>query len=246
MIICVDLDSTLLKNDLSISDYTLDILNKCQELGHLIVIDTARNYDRTIKIAKLINADYYICNAGSQIFDKDSKTIFKEPIPEDITSKVVKYAIKHCEILSLQTEKILYTNIDRERSDRVLFSPNDEYLYPAYKILCYNLKIDISSYLDKYNLEYVNYENGKWGRISYKHLNKLFGLNKILELTSYTLDDVIYFGDDIGDIPCIESCKEGIAVGNSLPLVKDKANYVCDTNENDGVAKYLATKFDIK
>ena len=54
MIICVDLDSTLLKNDLSISDYTLDILNKCQELGHLIVIDTARNYDRTIKIAKLI------------------------------------------------------------------------------------------------------------------------------------------------------------------------------------------------
>ncbi len=43
------------------------------------------------------------------------------------------------------------------------------------------LKEDISKYLDEFGLEYVNYENGKWGRISYKHLNKLFGIKKVLE-----------------------------------------------------------------
>lgn len=246
MIICVDLDSTLLKNDLSLSQYSLDVLNKCQKNGHLIVINTARNYDRTIKIANTINADYFICNAGSQIFDRDSNLIYDEPIPKDITSKVVKHVIGLCEILSLQTEKILYTNIDREKSDRVLFKPNDSFEYDAYKILCYNLKEEIAKYLGAFGLEYVNYENGKWGRISYKHLNKLFGVKKVIEKLNLHLSDVIYFGDDIGDISCIESCGIGVAVENALPCVKEVSDFVCDSNENDGVAKYLASKFNIR
>ena len=246
MIICVDLDSTLLKNDLSLSDYSLNVLNKCQNNGHIIVINTARNYDRTIKIARLINADYFICNAGSQIFDRDSNLIYNEPVPKDITSKVVNYVIGLCEILSLQTEKILYTNIDREKSDRVLFKEDDSYEYNAYKILCYNLKEDISKYLDEFGLEYVNYENSKWGRISYKHLNKLFGIKKVLEKLNLYLSDVIYFGDDVGDISCIESCGTGVAVENALSCVKEVSDFVCDSNENDGVAKFLAMKFNIE
>ena len=90
------------------------------------------------------------------------------------------------------------------------------------------------------------YIESKWGRISYKHLNKLFGVKKVIEKLKLDLSDVIYFGDDIGDIPCIEACGIGVAVDNALPCVKEVSDFVCDSNENDGVAKYLASKFNIR
>jgi hydroxymethylpyrimidine pyrophosphatase-like HAD family hydrolase len=40
--IFVDLDRTLLRNDKSVSDYTISILKKCKELGIKIIVASAR------------------------------------------------------------------------------------------------------------------------------------------------------------------------------------------------------------
>jgi len=244
-IICVDLDKTLLRSDLSISEYTLDVLSKCKENGHLIVIDTARNLERTRKYSKLINADYTICNAGSQIFNKDLELIYDKPIPKEVVSIVTKQVIEYCDILSIQAKDILYTNIDKElNSGRVLF-PDDLYMFDAYKILCCNLNIDITNIVSQYGLEYVKYEEGYWGRISLVDVNKLSGITYVLNRINKNLNDVIYFGDDIGDIPCIKECGCGVAMSNSVQMVLEIANYICDSNDNDGVAKFIDTMFNI-
>ena len=50
---------------------------------------------------------------------------------------------------------------------------------------------------------------------------------------------IVTFGDDINDIEMVDNCGIGIAMGNAIDKVKAVANYVCDTNYNDGVAKWL-------
>ena len=51
--------------------------------------------------------------------------------------------------------------------------------------------------------------------------------------------DVCAFGDDLADLGMLSLCGRGIAVANAVPEVRNIADAVCLSNEEDGVAKYL-------
>ena len=65
------------------------------------------------------------------------------------------------------------------------------------------------------------------------------GIRKMLE--AYGIDPVqaVYFGDDNDDIGPIRNCGCGVAVGNALECVKEIADYVTGSNDEDGVAVFL-------
>lgn len=45
------------------------------------------------------------------------------------------------------------------------------------------------------------------------------------------------FGDGLNDVTMLRTAAVGVAMGNAAPQVKDVADYITDTNDNDGVAK---------
>lgn len=51
--------------------------------------------------------------------------------------------------------------------------------------------------------------------------------------------DTVYFGDDNDDIEAIKNCGSGIAVSNAIPPVIAAADQITDSNDLDGVAKYI-------
>ncbi len=57
------------------------------------------------------------------------------------------------------------------------------------------------------------------------------------------LSDMAAFGDDYVDIEMIKLCGIGIAVKNAIPEVKDASDYVTESNENDGVARFIEDYF---
>ena len=58
---------------------------------------------------------------------------------------------------------------------------------------------------------------------------------------SYKIDlsDVIAFGDDYADIEMLKIAGLGVAMGNAIAEVKEIADVVIGTNDDDGIAKYL-------
>ena len=67
-------------------------------------------------------------------------------------------------------------------------------------------------------------------------------LDAILHLTQkldISLKDVLVFGDDINDIEMIQNCGVGVAMANALDLVKDVADRITASNDEDGVAVIL-------
>lgn len=54
--------------------------------------------------------------------------------------------------------------------------------------------------------------------------------------------DAMYFGDDVDDLESIRQIGRGIAMGNAIREVKDIADFVTATNEEDGVAQVLETQ----
>lgn len=51
--------------------------------------------------------------------------------------------------------------------------------------------------------------------------------------------DAVYFGDDNDDIEPIKNCGLGVAVSNAIPSVIDIADRIIDSNDMDGVAKFI-------
>lgn len=52
-------------------------------------------------------------------------------------------------------------------------------------------------------------------------------------------EESVAFGDNFNDIDMIEYAGFGVAVGNAMAEVKDAADYVTDTNDNEGLRKVL-------
>ena len=56
-------------------------------------------------------------------------------------------------------------------------------------------------------------------------------------------NEVITIGDNANDIKMIKNAGLGIAMGESAPYVKEQANIVAESNDNDGVAMFLKQYF---
>lgn len=54
------------------------------------------------------------------------------------------------------------------------------------------------------------------------------------------MTDTIAFGDAKVDIPMLECCAIGVAMGNGGPEIRAMADMVTDSVENDGLAKAFA------
>ena len=65
------------------------------------------------------------------------------------------------------------------------------------------------------------------------------GIQKMLETYEITPDQAIYFGDDNDDVEPIRRCGCGVAVSNALERVRDVADYITESNDKDGVARFL-------
>jgi hydroxymethylpyrimidine pyrophosphatase-like HAD family hydrolase len=62
----------------------------------------------------------------------------------------------------------------------------------------------------------------------------------MLELAGCSPDETACFGDDNDDIEPIKMCGMGIAVSNAISDVKAVADYIAGSNDEDGVAKFIA------
>ena len=64
----------------------------------------------------------------------------------------------------------------------------------------------------------------------------------LLKELCMTKDEMIAIGDGFNDLSMIKYAGMGVAMGNAQQIVKDNANFITLTNEEDGAA-YAIEKF---
>lgn len=119
---------------------------------------------------------------------------------------------------------------------------NLNYLYPLDKILSlkeiihnkYDSSISIKMIKDIYNEGYYYLE------IANKQANKGDMLVYISNLLGINLIDVTTFGDQSNDLEMFVIAGTKVAVDNASDELKKHADLIIDSNDNDGVIKYLA------
>jgi 5-amino-6-(5-phospho-D-ribitylamino)uracil phosphatase len=77
-------------------------------------------------------------------------------------------------------------------------------------------------------------------------LNKAVGLKKASDYFQIPADRIIAFGDEDNDLEMLEYAGRGIAMGNAVDEVKNIANDMTLTNEEDGIGVYLNDLLNLK
>ena len=72
-----------------------------------------------------------------------------------------------------------------------------------------------------------------------KRINKGQGIRDICHALGLSTEEVISFGDAANDIPMLQTAGVGVAMGNASQAVKDEADFVTLTNNEDGIAYAL-------
>ena len=70
-------------------------------------------------------------------------------------------------------------------------------------------------------------------------INKGEGLRRICSLLHIPIEQTIAFGDSENDIPMLQAAGIGAAMGNAAKEVKEAADIVIGSNNEDGIAAYL-------
>ena len=265
-LIVTDLDGTALKNNKDIAKETIAAFEKCHQKGIHIAIATARYIVGASYYAQKLHADFQILTDGTLVYE-NGKLVYSRTMTNSITNNILNELKKYgyTSHIAIPTTTALYrypdntnknpknsnttaktsslstlNNIKRDHSPGISFNINTPFPEEACKIVAHIPNDDNAKAIaDKCGCEYFHYRGETTYTFFHKKASKLDAIQHIIELLGISLSDVCAFGDDINDIEMIEHCGYGVAMENALDIVKDKADIVTLSNEENGVAKIL-------
>lgn len=256
-LIAVDLDDTLLKDDLTISDINKKAIKQAIEKGIIFTIATGRVTSAAIKYAKELNLQVPIITyQGASIYD-----INKD---EEIHSNFLKFD-KACRIIELAEKNNIHCNIYDEENVYVNKENKwSEYYRKLSKGL--NMKVvenlktleltttpklilideveninNIRTMVEELALDDINIFTSKpnFLEITSKKATKKDALEYLASMYDIKREDIIAIGDSFNDLSMIDWAGLGVCMENGKQHIKEKANYITATNEENGVAKVI-------
>ncbi|MCR4426423.1 MAG: Cof-type HAD-IIB family hydrolase, partial [Firmicutes bacterium] len=84
-----------------------------------------------------------------------------------------------------------------------------------------------------------------WVEVNHPRARKKIALETILARLGASVDETIYFGDNMNDVETLQAVRFPVAVENALPEVRRLAWRVAPPNDSDGVARVLADLFGL-
>lgn len=262
-----DLDGTLLHPNVTLSQETIDIINKHIEQGMLFSVATARSIGSIKTILKDVKISLpVILMNGVCIFDLAKSEYIKiETFPKrsfEMLMSVIKennlkgfaYTIKNS-VMSTYYEELnskALQDFYQERVDRYQkrFIKVDDFTSLSSESFIYFTLIDRKEALEPiyHILENIpdlncafykdNYSPDLWYLETYSKTASKYHAVQFLR-TYLSLDYVVCFGDNRNDFPLFEASDFKIAVGNAVSELKEKADLIIGNNYDDGVVTWL-------
>lgn len=262
-----DLDGTLLHHNEKISKESCEILNGLIKNGLNFSYATARSIVTSSKVSEGLEVELpVIVNNGTFITDFHTReriisNKFTENEAADIYSSLINFEISPLIYSYINdNEKFSYekSSINPALADFIESRKNDGRDNPlentshildgdVFYFACIGedekLIAAYNALKEKYNCIYQKdiYSNEPWLEIMPHSATKALAILQLKEL--YGFDRVVVFGDGVNDIPMFEIADECYAVANATEKLKAIATDIIDSNENDGVAKWLTKNF---
>lgn len=242
-----DIDGTLVSFKTHIvPESTVKAIKEARDKGIKVFISTGRPKIIINNLGKL-EFDGYITMNGAYCFAGKDEVIYKSSIPSEDVETVVSMVKKtSLSCIFVLEKKMFICNpgwMSNEFSTTLNIPPLPE--IKADDILS-NEIFQISPFItpaqEKELMPQIPYcESGRWHTsftdIVAKGNGKNRGIDEIIKHFDIPLEATIAFGDGGNDIPMLQHAAIGVAMGNAKDNVKQAADYVTDSVDDDGILK---------
>lgn len=250
-----DLDGTLLKSDKTISEHTLSALNACRSKGLMIGVSTSRSEQNSMTFLSELLPDILISSGGALV-KQNGNYIYKAEFSTEETNYMIRTVREICGAdceITVDTMENHYWNykIDPKNQDQSwgdsIYTDFKDFNQESLKMCVEIFDSDKAEKLKNIltDCDCVRFSDGYWYKFTKKGVTKEKAITEICHVCKFAPENIIAFGDDFVDIGMLKLCGIGIAMGNAIEDVKQVADVVIGTNDNDGVANYLMETFDL-
>lgn len=258
-LIAIDVDDTLLNDELIVTEGTKQAMEQAVAQGVTVTLATGRMFASAQKIARQIELNVPIITYQGALVKTllDGKALYERYVPQDAAKELFAFTEERGLHLQLYADDILYTKEDNDkiRSYSALskipyvIEPDYEKLIelPTPKMLI----IDDPDVLDKLIPEvkaligdrtHITKSKPHYLEIMHKEGTKGHALRFMAGHIGCSLEQTIAIGDAWNDREMIEAAGLGVAMGNAIPALKEVADYVTLTNNEEGV-RHVIEKF---
>lgn len=264
-LIVLDLDGTLLTDQKTISPKTKETIVLARQQGHQVMIATGRPYRASKHIYNELELTTPIVNFNGAYVHNPSNKLFlpqHNPIELDTVKDIVEslqpynleniiaevmddmYLEKHdhnlLSVLGMGNPKITTGKIREQLKD----SPTSMLLHTSEDEVAI-----IRGYLEETKAEVIDHR--RWGdpyhviELVRTGIHKAIGLDVVAKSMQIPRERIIAFGDEDNDLEMIEFAGTGVAMKNSIPELKNIANAVTLSNNEDGIAEFLIDRLKL-
>lgn len=259
-LVAADMDGTLLNSRGEITEATAEEIRKLAEKDVVFTISTGRPIQGVEKYKELLGLTGPIItyNGAMIVNAKDNKVLFEQGLLREDARKIWELGQKYNTTMCIWAGNQLYGNrLDEKIHDYKKLSGVEPVLAEdiemlldigVTKILWYDEEEQIEVFLTQLSREMfceVTYCTSKPTFLEFfnSKVSKAVAMEKIGGLLGITQEEMIAIGDGLNDLSMIQYAGLGVAMGNAAKEVKENAQFVTATNDDEGVKKVLAKFF---
>lgn len=265
-----DLDGTLMRNDKTLSEDTIRIINSLIDQGMLITYATARSFHSAWEITKEIHFSVPVITRNgtvlaNQLLKKETDIQQFSDCDVHRLRHMLSGIIEHKGFVTAYFDGRMTKSyrkgeltiglqkyVDNHSGDKRMKPVTDDMDLFAGIVTYVTLiaeKEELQPVYEKLhhtgNWECVfqkdTYGDEYWLEICPHGATKAQAVLKCKE--NLGCDRIVVFGDSINDLSMFEIADEAYAVANAIDEVKSRATLIIDSNENDGVANFLMKQY---
>ena len=257
IIICTDLDGTLLRADKTISKENLDAIAYFQREGGYFTFITGRMPFFCYDIYETLRPNAPVgCINGGGLFDYETdRYIWSTSISKEV-GRLVDAAVEKMPQIGVQINTLNHIYFHRENLAMEWFRkitgvPNlvkhwneieEDFAKIVFGILdaedIQTLEEILTSHPEAYKYDFISSEKRLY-EILPKGIHKGMALMHLCEHLGIPMSRTIAIGDYNNDIGMIRAAGVGVAVANALPEVKAVADFISTSNEENAIARVI-------
>ncbi|NEM05811.1 HAD-IIB family hydrolase [Geodermatophilus normandii] len=259
-LIASDMDGTLLRSDDTVSDATVAELQRWADDGVPFVLATGRPPRWMRRIREVVRSGTAVCCNGAVLLDLGRFEILtEEALPPAVLAEITAglraeqpgtwFAVEYG--LELRHEPVYRPRWDADAPGVAEASLEEMVAAPAAKLLARHEDLGRDEFVALVErvvgdlATVTNSSADALAEISARGVTKATGIARIAERFGVDPGEVVVFGDMPNDIAAFDWVREGgglaVAMAHAHPDLLAAATDVTGTNDDDGVAAFLAS-----
>ncbi len=259
-ILILDIDGTLVNSKKEITPLTLEYLLKIQKMGHVVALASGRPYPGMESYARQLELDrfngYAISfNGGRIISCATGEPVYEKKIPNRFAEIIYRYAKEHgIGMVTYQDDMVItgteiddYMQYEARLNHMVLKHVRDFVKYVDFDMVKCLLTAEpevaeqCERELKDMLLPELNVFRSEpyFIEITMQGVDKAESIANLLEKLQIPRGNSICCGDGFNDLTMVRYGGVGVAMGNAQQVVKDHADYITASCDEDGIVEVI-------